>query len=397
MTVLARVLSETGRFEEALERYRRVIEIDPGFARAYAGMADIYADGLEKPEAAVPWYEKAIEVDPGNLLLRHKLASQYQSVGRIDDAIGLWRRLIEDPAFAQADFVPLGLASVYQYAGRFEDAKATLRKAIEVIPRLPNYDILLSQVYKAMGQVDEAVRSCHEALEGDPPSYAFYLMANLYLRLDDEPLARKWWDRFMAEAPGNPFAWEFELDLHLRRSEIAEAEAVVRKWQDAPKFPLGPIWLFDMRAGRYEDARKRYEAEFPGLTKDVPKIDANNLGPAINVAASLLKSGERPRAEKLRRRCEAFLETQPEGVRAANFQTDPVNIYALQGRKEDALAALRGAVEQQHWRGDWWWLKLDPGFESLAGDPRFAALIAEVREDLARPRKRLAAEGLATP
>jgi hypothetical protein len=178
---------------------------------------------------------------------------------------------------------------------------------------------------------------------------------------------------------------------------MAEAEAVVRKLQDEPDPPLSPIWLFDMRAGRYEDARKRYEAKFPGLTKDGPKIDARNLEAAIHVAASLLKSGERPRAEKLLRQCEAFLDAQPEGVRAANFRMAPVFIHALQGRKEDALAAFRRGVEQQHWRGDWCWLQLHPTLESVVGDPRLEALITEVRDDLARQRKRLAAEGLATP
>ncbi|MFN0152390.1 MAG: protein kinase domain-containing protein [bacterium] len=395
---LASALKRKKNFDEALVRFRHAIEIDPGFVRAYSGIADIYTNDLEQPEEGAKWLEKAIELDPRNPRSRDDLAAIYQSLGRIDDAIGVWLRMIEvDPALAQADFVSNGLVAVYLHAGRFEDAEATIRKAIDDHPRSPQPYGNLAKLYLTLGRVDEAVRSCHEALERDDTwMYGPYFLGELYLSLDDEPLAHKWWDRFLAAAPGNPFAWQLELGLHLRRSELAEAEAVVRKWQDAPQFPLGLIWLFDMRAGRYEDARKRYEAEFPGLTKDLPKIDANDLEPAIHVAASLLKSGERPRAEQLLRQCEAFLDAQPGGVRVANFQTHPMYVYALQGRKEDALAALRRAVEEQHWRGEWWSLQLDPTLESVAGDPRFEALIAQVREDLARQRKRLASEGLAT-
>ncbi len=396
---LAGVLSDLGRTREAIERYRRAIEIDPGFAPGYASMADVYADDLGQLEEALRWYEKAIEVDPGNPQVRFKLASTYQDMGRFDDAITVWRGMIEaDPAAARSSSVAGGLASLYEYVGRFEEAKELWRGLIEADPQSPSPHIGLAELYYELGQADEAVRSLHEASKRDGSSYVPYSLAHVYLALDDESSAQRWWDRFMAAAPGNPWAQELELKL-LRRHSITEYEARMRELAEQAPDQFGEELLYlDMTAGRYADAKERIAEALPQLvSEDDPAVDSEDaVDDAIVVAAVLLKTGDRARAELLLRKSADFIDAQPEGVRRANYRMEPVEIYALQGRKEEALAAFRRAIDQ-HWRGDHRELKRDPTLESLVGDPRFEAMLAEVRDDLARQRQRLAAEGLATP
>jgi hypothetical protein len=60
-----------------------------------------------------------------------------------------------------------------------------------------------------------------------------------------------------------------------------------------------------------------------------------------------------------------------------------VQIYALQGEKQKALAALRQAIDEG-WRGMWWYfLKHDPSLESLHDEPEFQAMVAEIEADMA--------------
>jgi hypothetical protein len=69
-----------------------------------------------------------------------------------------------------------------------------------------------------------------------------------------------------------------------------------------------------------------------------------------------------------------------------------VQIYALLGRKEDALGAFREALDEG-FRGslmfDGWPLYADPYLDNLRGDPRFASMIDELDGYLAIMRDRL--------
>ena len=60
-----------------------------------------------------------------------------------------------------------------------------------------------------------------------------------------------------------------------------------------------------------------------------------------------------------------------------------MQIYALKGDKQKALAALRRAIDEG-WRVMWWqFLKHDLSLESLHDEPEFQAMIAEIEADMA--------------
>ena len=70
-----------------------------------------------------------------------------------------------------------------------------------------------------------------------------------------------------------------------------------------------------------------------------------------------------------------------------------VESLALLGRKDEALALLREAVDAG-WRSTWprhgWNVANDPYLENLRNDARFREIVAETDADLARMRKRAA-------
>ena len=68
-----------------------------------------------------------------------------------------------------------------------------------------------------------------------------------------------------------------------------------------------------------------------------------------------------------------------------------VQIYALQGETERALNELRHAVDNG-WRGLWWyWLEHDQKLESIRNEPKFQAIVAEIRADMAAQLARVRA------
>ena len=59
-------LTSLGRFDEALARYQRAIEVDPGYAQAYTAIGHHYWSVLAQLDEAVVWFTKGISLDPGN-------------------------------------------------------------------------------------------------------------------------------------------------------------------------------------------------------------------------------------------------------------------------------------------------------------------------------------------
>ena len=59
-------LASLGRFDEALARYQRAIEVDPGYAKPIPLIGNHYWFVLGQLDEAVVWYAKGISLDPGN-------------------------------------------------------------------------------------------------------------------------------------------------------------------------------------------------------------------------------------------------------------------------------------------------------------------------------------------
>lgn len=55
----------------------------------------------------------------------------------------------------------------------------------------------------------------------------------------------------------------------------------------------------------------------------------------------------------------------------------------MQGRTEEALRALRQAVDEG-WRSPWWYyLVHDPALDSIRDEPEFQAMLEEIKADMA--------------
>ncbi|MDH3616920.1 MAG: hypothetical protein OEQ90_10680, partial [Gammaproteobacteria bacterium] len=148
----------------------------------------------------------------------------------------------------------------------------------------------------------------------------------------------------------------------------------------------------DYRAGRGDAALQRFRAAEPDLVDgEDPEVDATNWGFAIEIANILTTLGERQRAENLLNKALLAIEPMPRlGYRG--FGISDVEIYALLGDKERALSTFATAVEEG-WRFSWWInTESNDNLASLHDDPRYRAIITDIRsqmaEQLARVRER---------
>jgi predicted Zn-dependent protease len=98
-------LEETGApVEDAVNAYRKVLELNPGAAGALVNLGTIYYR-LRKFDEAEKYYRRAIEADPGYPLAEFNLGNLYDEQGRVQDALAHYRRALTlNPHYADAHF-----------------------------------------------------------------------------------------------------------------------------------------------------------------------------------------------------------------------------------------------------------------------------------------------------
>jgi len=98
----------------------------------------------------------------------------------------------------------------------------------------------------------------------------------------------------------------------------------------------------------------------------------------IDLAAVLVHTDEQEQADLLLERAEVYIDGVSEEQRRNQFRTAPMDIYALQGRADDAFEAMEQAFEDG-WRSGWWRLEHKPHFDSIRDDPRFDEMVERLR------------------
>jgi DNA-binding winged helix-turn-helix (wHTH) protein/TolB-like protein/Flp pilus assembly protein TadD len=135
---------------QAREHYRKALELDPKFGRAYAGLAMSYAmEARLQPSAdAAPSLGRALELAQTALLI--------------------------DPDIPEVHWA---LGFVHVQGRRHEQATRALQKAIELNPSFADAYALLGGIHTYLGQPDKSIPSLRTAMRLNPDGgYLYYLL-----------------------------------------------------------------------------------------------------------------------------------------------------------------------------------------------------------------------------
>jgi TolB-like protein/Tfp pilus assembly protein PilF len=424
---------------EAIDDFNRAIELDPGFALAYVGLADSYS--LQLDFSGLPPDEplaKAQAATDKALALDGQLAEAYTSLGLIEHnrmnyeaaeaayqrALELnpnyvmtyyWYSLLLGHFFEQRDEAlrlikkaaeldprsPVILVIVgYGYAGvgRFDESLVWFHKAIEIDPDFASgYAVIGHHYWNAEGKLDEAVRWFRKSVSLDPgnPDISAFL-GMLFMSLGDLDRAEYWSEKSIELGPEGFFQNIAMQLLHLYRDDLSTALKYGRRAFEAEQYwayafsSLEPVLIHELRAGRYLEARAAFEKIAPELlVEDFPKIGSRNYRAAIDLARISFETREPERADWLLESSLQYIQRIPRLGGIGGYGLADVQIYALQGEKQKALSALRQAIDEG-WRFNWRYsLKYDPSLESIRDTPEFAAIVAEIEADMAEQLARV--------
>ena len=229
-------------FHTAIGYFQQAIDKDPGFALAYAGLADTYVllsgFGAASPKESLPKakaaalkaleldntlgeahtalaqavfaydfdfakadqeFRRGIELNPNYATAHHWYAeSGLAALGRFDEAIAEMKRALGlDPlsVIINADF-----GTVLGTAGKYDEAIEQLRKTLEMDPDFYYAHWNLGQALELKGRTEEAIAAYKKASALDDDPLPLALLGRLYGRIGQKDEALKILDRLREAA-----------------------------------------------------------------------------------------------------------------------------------------------------------------------------------------------------
>ena len=413
--------------QTALEHYRRALQIEPHFAQAYLGMAEVYVQQLEflglpqeeGQQKAIEYVQKAIELD-GSLGDAYRIwGARVRDQGNYPAALGILMRGLEvEPGNGRLHHV-VGLTLRMQ--GRAKEAMPYYDRALQLDPLSPIVNESRGSALRDVGRFDEAERQYQLTMKLDPElSTTYWGIGTLKWSQGLPADAASWFRQARMRAPHSDAfaAMEALMFLEMGLDQRAEILLKTARQQQAKVKPNGlllpaqylaiyrgtlPQEIPNLRkltpefwyggaislpnesflTGEYPAALEILQREFPGLVSVGGTLDGTNFREAIQLAYVLDRLGDRIASRRLLTETEAWIADKPRlGIRG--YWVTDAQIHAIRGDHTAAITALQTAVDEG-WRNLWrYFFEHDPVLRVLHEDPEYRALASRVRAEMTR-------------
>jgi protein O-GlcNAc transferase len=156
---------QSGQLDEAIFWYQKSLEIKPGNVIALSNVGFALQTKGKLDEAAL-CYQKAIAIKPDYTDAHYNLGNTFQKQGKLEEAVTSYQTAIATkPGYAEAHS---NLGNVLKEQGRLEEAVAGLQKAIAIKPDYVEAYYNLGNALQEQGKLDEAVTSYQKAISIKP-------------------------------------------------------------------------------------------------------------------------------------------------------------------------------------------------------------------------------------
>jgi arylsulfatase A-like enzyme/Tfp pilus assembly protein PilF len=228
---VASLLMREGQTDDVVALCRQALSLDERNMQAYVLLGEVYADRNE-PAEALPYFEKAVEIQPKLTQNRLNLASSLIEVKQYGRAEAVLGEIVEDsPRFPLAQYT-LGL--LYEEQGRLQEARSAYAAEVSAYPRGFKARFNLGKILFQLGDRDGAVEQMREVIQVAPKQPEGYLLLARGLLQGEapveeiQPLVEK--GLSLALAPDlKALGWFLMADVFNRKQQPEKVNEALRK------------------------------------------------------------------------------------------------------------------------------------------------------------------------
>ena len=278
---------DTQRMLKSIEYFTQAIAKEPGYALAYAGLADAYdvisyrLDRKDYQERACQAAKKALELD-------ESLGEAHASM---DGCLDSWdwrqrefhlRRAIElSPSYPTAH---QWLGAILIDLGRTREGLAEVRRAVELDPLGPSPNNALCMSLYMTRQYDQAIQSCQLLLEVFPGYLEpYYGLGFAYTSKGMYPQAISYLDKAMTMTNGAPPAATLLAHARALAGDPRMAKRLIQEFARRPDVAPSMLAALYLDAG---DKDRAFEYLYRAIQERSFASDWINVNPALDILHS---------------------------------------------------------------------------------------------------------------
>lgn len=355
-------------FPKAREAARKALELDETLAEAHASIAAIKLNYEQDLEGARKEIERAITLNPHYATAHHWHAATLVGLGHTDEAVAAIQRALElDPLSA---IMRVTAGEVFQLAGRWQEAEEHLQKALELNPNLARAYIALATIHQLSGNWQKAEHELQRAMALAPEdsrprwAYAFHL-ASLG-RLSESLIEI---DRALELSPSSlEIRGEKGILLYCARQYDQAIEQLQKTLQMNPHLGMAHLFigLSCIEKAMYAEALAAFQRALDLSKSPNPKL---TMWVEAGRGIAYGRMGQREMAQKFLERLVALPKQEDRSFIIAL-------VYGALGEDNKAWEWLERAYQEKN--PGLLLIKVWPAFDSLRSDPRYSELLRKM-------------------
>ena len=330
--------------------------------------------------------KRALALDPHNSQALTLLAARLVATGKAAEAEAAARKAVAVDPLSRSALMSLGKALMR--TGKLEAAEKQYRSVVALYPDFGEGKHQLADLLIERGRLDLAEPWLKAVVDAGGEPFIVFQAVWLYNNLGLTEDARKA-VATVTESPGKELAIAGDM---ADRDDWAGMLAYGKSLEAKSKEPFWPIVVFQgaMMTGRDDEALAAVGRLRPDLLTPQASISVDDMDVPLGVAHVLRRKGDTAQADRLLDGILAATAPAP-GQRSPNaWRILRARAFAERGQTAQSLAEVEGAFAAG-WRTGLGfessaWLDRDPTMASVRDNPRFKAVMAKIRQDLAKQR-----------
>jgi len=347
--------------ENAIELFKKALELDPNYALAYSGLGESCAARARRYEFPQAWADSGIAVSKKAISIDPNLPEAYTS-----------------------------LSIAYNQKGWHQKALEAGRKAVEINSNYAHGNQLVGYWNLYTGKLDEALQWLKKTVLLDPSDpFNFYGIGVVYFRLDDHANAEQWFKKGIELQPDFVYTYVALSLLYLSQGNYNQAIEECRKILSiSPDDVVGlnAIGDAELFLRNFAEAKQHYEKAIAKISSrwNVYTGRCNTTG----LGYIFWKMGQHDEARKMfSQSLKLDREELDQGSEWYILPYDLAAINAVQGNKTEAYKWLQKAIDAG-WRTYRLGL-IDPLLENLRNDEQFKQMMSQLKAKVDEMRKRV--------